>query len=61
MKLRHDEAKLECCFQLVETDDPALLDRWRERWTDLVEFDVFEVIKSDEAAARVGAGREPGA
>jgi hypothetical protein len=38
----------------METDDPDLLDRWRERWSDLVEFDVFPLVKSDQAAARVG-------
>ena len=55
-----DDGKLDRCFQLMETDDPALLDRWCERWSDLVEFDVLPVVKSDEAAARVGAGRAPG-
>jgi hypothetical protein len=49
-----DEDKLERCFQLMETDDPTLLDRWFARWSDLTEFEVFPVIKSDEAAARVG-------
>ena len=49
-----DDDKLDLCFQLMETDDPALLDCWRERWSDLVEFDVFPIIKSDQAAARVG-------
>jgi hypothetical protein len=49
-----DEDKLERCFQLMETADPALLDRWFARWSDLTEFEVFPVIKSDEAAARVG-------
>jgi hypothetical protein len=55
-----DDDKLERCFQLVETDDPALIDRWRERWSDLVDFDVFPVIKSDQAATRVGADWERG-
>jgi hypothetical protein len=53
-----DDGKLDRCFQLMETDDPVLIDRWRERWSDLVEFDVFPVIKSDEAAGRVGVGWE---
>jgi hypothetical protein len=48
-----DDDKLDRCFQLMETDDPALLDRWRERWSDLVEFEVLAVIKSDQAAGRV--------
>jgi hypothetical protein len=56
-----DDGELDRCFQLMETDDPALLDRWRERWSDLAEFDVFPVIKSDKAAARVGVGWERGA
>ncbi|HEY1516837.1 MAG TPA: DUF3303 family protein [Solirubrobacteraceae bacterium] len=49
-----DDDQLDRCFQLMETDDLALLDRWRERWSDLVEFDVLPIIKSDQAAARVG-------
>jgi hypothetical protein len=56
-----DDGKLDRCFQLMETTDPAVLDRWCERWSDLVEFDVFPVITSDEAAARVGVGWEGGA
>jgi len=55
-----DDGKLDRCFQLMETDDPALLDRWRERWSDLVEFEVLPLVKSDEAAARVGVGWERG-
>jgi hypothetical protein len=49
-----DDGKLDRCFQLMETDDPALLDYWREQWSDLVEFDVFPVVTSDQAAALVG-------
>jgi hypothetical protein len=49
-----DDDKLDRCFQLMETDDPRLLDCWCERWSDLVKFDVFPVVKSDQAAARVG-------
>ncbi len=48
-----DDDKLDRCFQLMETDDPSLLDRWRERWSDLAEFEVWPVVKSDQAAARV--------
>jgi Protein of unknown function (DUF3303) len=56
-----DDDKLDRCFQLMETDDPALIDRWCERWSDLAQFDVFPVVKSDEAAARVGVTWERGA
>jgi hypothetical protein len=42
------------CFQLMETDDPALFGVWTERWADLVSFEVVPVIGSAEAAARAG-------
>jgi hypothetical protein len=40
------------CFQLMETDDPALFDEWIASWSDLGEFEVVPVIDSREAAAR---------
>ena len=40
----------------METDEPALLDVWRERWADLTEFEIAPVIKSAEAAERVPSG-----
>lgn len=44
------------CWQLMETDDPALLDEWIACWNDLVEFEVHPVMTSAEAAERA-AGR----
>jgi hypothetical protein len=41
------------CYQVMETDDRALLDAWLDAWSDLVEFEVHPVITSAEAAARV--------
>ena len=41
------------CYQLMETSDRALLDRWIANWSDLVEFEVHAVITSREAAERV--------
>jgi Protein of unknown function (DUF3303) len=43
---------LDMCFQLMETDDPALLDVWAANWRDLVAFDIHEVVNSAEASAR---------
>ena len=43
------------CFQLMETDDRALLDRWISNWQDLVDFEVFPVMTSAAAAARASA------
>jgi CheY-like chemotaxis protein len=50
-----DERRGNRCFQLMETDDPALFDRWTASWSDLVEFEVVPVIGSGEAAERAGA------
>ena len=48
-----DERRLDRCFQLMETDDPSLFDRWTAAWSDLAEFEIVPVISSDEAAARI--------
>ena len=48
-----DDGPLDRCFQLMETDDPALLAIWQERWADLNEFETVPVITSAEAAGRV--------
>jgi hypothetical protein len=47
------DVKLERCFQLMEADDPKLLDEWIANWSDLVEFEVYPVISSKEAAEKV--------
>jgi hypothetical protein len=47
------EENYDRCFQLMETDDPKLFDEWIACWNDLVEFEVFPVIDSQQAAARV--------
>ena len=46
----------ERCFQLMETDDPALIDEWIARWSDLARFEVVPVLSSDEAAGRALGG-----
>jgi hypothetical protein len=48
-----DDAALDRCFQLMETDDPELFEVWVERWRDLGSIEVIPVITSAEAAARV--------
>jgi hypothetical protein len=45
--------KLERCFQLMEADARELIDEWVARWGDLVDFEVYPVIPSAEAAERV--------
>ncbi|HKA20945.1 MAG TPA: DUF3303 family protein [Blastocatellia bacterium] len=44
---------LERCYQLMETDDPSLLDEWIKLWNDLADFEVHPVLTSQEAAEKV--------
>jgi hypothetical protein len=44
---------LQRCYQVMETDDRALLDAWMVNWSDLVDFEVHQVISSKEAAEKV--------
>jgi Domain of unknown function (DUF3303) len=39
------------CFQVMETADQHLLERWMDQWSDLIEFDVMPVITSADAAS----------
>jgi len=47
------DSTLRCCYQVMETADPTLLEQWMDGWRDLVDFEVHPVIGSAEAAARV--------
>lgn len=40
------------CWQLMETDDPALFDEWIANWSDLMTVEIAPVIDSAEAASR---------
>ena len=44
---------LSTCYQVMETSDRALLEEWMSHWSDIVDFEVFPVITSKEAAERV--------
>jgi hypothetical protein len=47
------DESLRRCFQLMETDDRDLLDRWIANWNDIVDFEVFPVMTSREASERL--------
>jgi hypothetical protein len=49
------DEKLETCFQLMETADRKLVDDWIANWSDLVEFEVYPVITSQEATDRISS------
>lgn len=44
---------LRCCFQIMECEDSRLLEQWMARWNDLVEFEMFPVVPSAQAAATI--------
>jgi hypothetical protein len=41
------------CYQVMECDDRALLDQWMSSWADIVDFEVYPVLTSADAAAAV--------
>lgn len=47
------EEEFRRCWQIWETDDPALLDDWMRTWNDLVDFEVHPVMTGDEAVSRI--------
>ena len=47
--------KLETCFQVMETVDRKLLDEWISNWNDIVEFEVYPVITSNEATQQISS------
>lgn len=49
--------QMQRCFQLMETGERKLLDKWMSQWADLVDFQVYPVMTSAEAAARVGEAK----
>src|SRR5690349_19087706 len=40
------DEKMERCYQVMETEDRALLDAWIANWSDLVDFEVIPVMTS---------------
>jgi len=49
------EPNFDRCFQLMETDDLGLLQRWILAWNDLMEFEIVPVVHSKDTRATVEA------
>ena len=49
------EPNFDRCFQLMETDDLSLFQRWIASWTDLVEFEIVPVVSSAETRRIFGS------
>ena len=47
------DEKMERCFQLMKTEDRTLIEQWMEKWSDIVEFEVYRVITSKEAVEKI--------
>jgi len=55
-------ADLRGCFQLMECDDPLLLQEWVARWGELADFEIVPVTRSADTRALMGrlrAGERP--
>ena len=49
------DEELARCFQLMETSERRLLDEWIAHWSDIVNFEVYPVITSKQAADAVAS------
>jgi len=41
------------CYQVMECDDPQLLEQWIARWCDLVDFEILPLITSAQAVEQL--------
>ena len=41
------------CYQVMDCDDPQLLEQWIARWCDLVDFEILPLITSAQAVEQL--------
>jgi NAD(P)H-flavin reductase len=46
------------CFQLMKTEDDALLKEWMEKWSDLVDFEIVPVVLSSQMQQTMAATQQ---
>lgn len=49
------EENFDRCFQLMECDDPKLLEQWASHWRDLMDFEFVPVRRSIEVVKVITA------
>ena len=49
------DSGLKTCWQLMQTEDFALFERWIENWKDLINFEIVPVRTSAEASEVMNA------
>ena len=47
------DREMKRCYQLMETGNRSLLDQWMANWNDIVEFEIYPVMTSKEAAEKI--------
>jgi Protein of unknown function (DUF3303) len=47
------DKKIHRCYQLMETNDRELINRWIANWSNLVDFEVYPVMTSQEAIDQI--------
>jgi hypothetical protein len=44
---------IERCYVVMETHDRTLLDQWIANWSDIVDFEVYPVISTQDVLQRL--------
>jgi uncharacterized protein DUF3303 len=52
------DIEFKVCYQLMETENVTLFERWTENWEDLMEFEIVPVRSSAEASAIIAQENE---
>lgn len=47
------EVNFDRCFQLMECDDPLLLQQWVIEWQDLVQFEIIPIVPSKDTSEKI--------
>jgi hypothetical protein len=49
------DEQMQHCYQLMETEERELIDLWIANWSDLVNFEVYPVMTSQETVDRIAS------
>ncbi len=47
------DEEMTCCYQVMETDDRSLIEKWIDNWKDIVDFEIIPVIPSSDTLAKI--------
>ena len=46
------ETNFDRCFQVMECENPSLIEQWATHWSDLMDFEIVPVMTSAEASSK---------